>query len=274
MVPVVVLNLKSSSARRQQIDAHLKNLGIDYRFFDAIDGRLLSAAELERLAPPSSLLFDRPLTPGEIGCATSHFALIRQLAGEHHEFDCVLEDDVMPLSDDVRYFLQSQTLAALPEFDVLRLVSDPARWRRPAWQVARVRDHCIYAMARPGFGTQAMIYSRAGLRKMNEQLGAIRAPVDFMFFHDCHIGGLRVLEIRPGLFEHDELFRCPELQKSTEIGTRPIATRPSMPLSDKIRRNLLRQRRKRMAMRSFVQAWGFRNLLRISLHWPPAAYFR
>jgi GR25 family glycosyltransferase involved in LPS biosynthesis len=59
IIPVVVLNLKSSSARRQQIDARLKNLGIDYRFFDAIDGRLLSAAELERLAPSSSLLFDR-----------------------------------------------------------------------------------------------------------------------------------------------------------------------------------------------------------------------
>jgi hypothetical protein len=149
IIPVVVLNLKSSSAQRQQIDARLKNLGIDYRFFDAIDGRLLSATELERLAPPSSLLFDRPITLGEIGCATSHFAVIRQLAGEHHDFDCVLEDDVVPLSDNIRYFLQPKTLAALPEFDVLRLVSEPARWRMPAWQVARVRDRCIYAMARP-----------------------------------------------------------------------------------------------------------------------------
>ena len=43
MIPVVILNLKSSTARRQQIDARLDNLGIDYHFFDAIDGRLLSA---------------------------------------------------------------------------------------------------------------------------------------------------------------------------------------------------------------------------------------
>jgi GR25 family glycosyltransferase involved in LPS biosynthesis len=219
-------------------------------------------------------LFDRPLTLGEIGCATSHFAVIRQLAGEHHDFDCILEDDVVPLPDNIRYFLQPQTLAALPEFDVLRLVSDPARWRMQAWQVARVHDRCIYAMARPGFGTQAMIYSRGGLRKMIMQLGAIRAPVDFMFFHDCHVAGLRVLEIRPGLFEPDQLYLYPELQKSTEIGIRPIAKRRSMPLSDRIRRNLLRQRRKRMAVSSFVQAWGLRNLLRVLLHWPPAAYFR
>ena len=273
MIPVVVLNLKSST-RRQQIDARLQNLGIDYYFFDAIDGHLLSAKELERLAPPSSLLFDRSLTLGEIGCATSHFAVIRQLAGEEHDFVCVLEDDVIPLSDNIRHFLQSQTLATLPEFDVLRMMSDPARWRMPAWQVARVHDRCIYAMARPGFGTQGMIYSRAGLRKMVGQIGAIKAPVDFMFFHDCHIAGLRVLEIRPGLFEHDQQFLHPELVKSSDIGARPIANRRSMSLNDRIRRNLLRQRRKRMAVRSFIQAWGLRGLLRILLRWLPGPYFR
>jgi len=137
MVPVVVLNLKSSTARRQQIDARLENLGIDYHFFDAIDGRLLSGKELERLAPPSSLLFDRSLTLGEIGCATSHFAVIHQFAGEDNDFVCVLEDDVIPLSDNIRHFLQSQTLATLPEFDVLRMVSDPARWRMPARECLR-----------------------------------------------------------------------------------------------------------------------------------------
>jgi glycosyl transferase family 25 len=266
--------LKSSTARRQQIDARLQNLGIDYHFFDAIDGHLLSAKELERLAPPSSLLFDRSLTSGEIGCATSHFAVIRQFVGEEYDFACVLEDDVIPLSDNIRHFLQPQTLAALPEFDVLRMMSDPARWRMPAWQVARVHDRCIYAMARPGFGTQGMIYSRAGLRKLVGQIGAIKAPVDFMFFHDCHIAGLRVLEIRPGLFEHDQQFLHPEFVKSSDIGIRPIANRRSMSLNDRIRRNLLRQRRKRMAVRSFIQAWGFRSLLRILLQWLPGPYFR
>ena len=274
MIPVVVLNLKSSAARRQQIDARLENLGIDHHFFDAIDGRLLSARELERLAPPSSLLFDRSLTLGEIGCATSHFAVIRQFAGEDHDFVCVLEDDVVPLSDNIRHFLQSQTLAALPEFDVLRMMSDPARWRMPGWQVARVDDRCIYAMARPGFGTQGMIYSRAGLRKMAGQIGAIKAPVDFMFFHDCHIAGLRVLEVRPGLFEHDQQFLHPELVKWSDIGSRPIAKRRSMSLNNRIRRNLLRQRRKRMAVRSFIQTWGLRGLLRILLQWLPGPYFR
>jgi hypothetical protein len=83
-----------------------------------------------------------------------------------------------------------------------------------------------------------------------------------------------VLEIRPGLFEHDQQFLHPELVKSSDIGSRPIANRRSMSLNDRIRRNLLRQRRKRMAVRSFVQAWGLRGLLRILLQWLPGPYFR
>jgi glycosyl transferase family 25 len=274
IIPVVILNLKSSAARRQQVGARLENLGIDHHFFDAIDGRLVSEKELERLAPLSLLVFDRSLTLGEIGCAASHFAVIRELAGEDHDFVCVLEDDVVPLSDNIRHFLQSRTLEALPEFDILRMMSDPARWRMPAWQVARVHDRRIYAMARPGFGTQGMIYSRAGLRKLVGQIGAIKAPIDFMFFHDCHIAGLRVLEIRPGLFEHDQQFLHPELVKSSDIGARPIVNRRSISLDNRIRRNLLRQRRKRMAVRSFIQAWGLRGFLRILLQWLPGPYFR
>jgi opacity protein-like surface antigen len=79
--------------------------------------------------------------------------------------------------------------------------ADAGTRHRFASQVARTYDRGIYAMARPGFGTQGMIYSRRGLRRIVEQLGAIRAPADFMLFHDCHIRGLRVLEIKtdPGI---------------------------------------------------------------------------
>ena len=88
-----------------------------------------------------------------------------------------------------------------------------------------------------------MIYSRAGLRKMAAQLDVIKAPADFIFFHDCPIRGLRVLEIRPGLLAHDQLFLNPKLQESTDIGIRPVAERRSMSLSGRIRQKLLGQRR-------------------------------
>jgi GR25 family glycosyltransferase involved in LPS biosynthesis len=273
-IPVVILSLTSSTKRRAEIDARLDHLGIQHCFFDAIDGRLLSTSEREALAPSSALLFDRPLTAAEIGCAASHFAAIRQLAAKNHEFVCLMEDDAVPLTSDLRFFLEPQTLRAIPRFDVLRMVSDAARWKRPAWKIAEIQGRGIYAMARPGWGLQGQVYSRRGLLKMDSQLGAISAPADFVLYHDCHIRGLRVLEIRPGLLQHDELYRDPELQRLTTIGVRPVVNRRAMSLIDRLRRNLLRQRRKSMAATNFIRVWGPRGLMHILWWWPPGAYFR
>jgi GR25 family glycosyltransferase involved in LPS biosynthesis len=274
-IPVRVLNLKRSAARRLEISERLNSLGINHEFFEAIDGRALSPDELERLAPQSLLLLDRPLTAGEIGSAASHFKIIRQLAAENHEFACVMEDDAVPLSADIRLFLQPDTLKSLPEFDVLRLVSDPLRWKRPAWKVGQAHGRGIYAMARAGWGLQGVIYSRAGLHKMAAQLGAIRATTDFMLFHDCHVRGLRVVEVRPALVHHDESATDLKLQMLSATGLRPILDVAAMSSMDRLRRNLLRQRRKRMAIAGFVQVWGVGALLtRVLPWWPPGSYFR
>jgi glycosyl transferase family 25 len=272
--PVVILSLKSSIERRAEIVARLDKLGIPHKFFDAIDGRLLSADELERLAPSSDLLFDRPLTAAEIGCAASHFAVIRQLAAESHDYVCVMEDDAVPIHPDFGLFLQTRTVNALPQFDILRMVSDPARWKRPAWQINQIHGRGIYAMARPGWGMQGQVYSRSGLQKIASRISAIMAPADFILYHDCHIKGLRVLEIRPGLLQHDELFRNPELQKLTTIGVRPVANLQAMSLMQRSRRNWLRQRRKCMAATNFIRVWGVGGLVRILSWWPPGGYFR
>jgi len=273
-IPVVILSLKSSTARRAEIGARLDSICAQYQFFEAIDGRSLSAIDRKKLAPPSALLFDRSLTAGEIGCAASHFAVIRKLASEKHCFACVMEDDAVPLTADLHFFLDPHTLNSVPQFDVLRMVSDPARWKRPAWKVAQTHGRGIYAIARPGWGLQGQIYSRSGLEKMACQLGAIRAPADFAIYHDCHVRGLRVLEIRPGILQHDELFRHPELQKLTTVGLRPVTDRQTISPMDRFRRHLLRQRRKYKAVTNFIRVWGVNGLARLVVWWPPGSYFR
>jgi glycosyl transferase, family 25 len=272
-IPVLILNLKSSTKRRAEIESRLARLGIEHRFYDAIDGRSLSPAELERLAPRSRRLYDRALMPKEIACTVDHFAMIRLLAGEDHEFACVMEDDAV-MSAEICAFLDPQTLRSLPQFDVLRLHSDPARWKRPAWKVAEVHGRGIYAMARAGFGVQGQVFSRHGLHKMAAQLGPVMAPVDFVYYHDCHVRGLRILEVRPGVIEHDENYLHPELMAFSDIGVRPVPDVKAMSLIDRLRRNALRQRRKFMAARSFVQTWGLGGMVRVLSHWPPGGYFR
>ena len=159
MIPVIVLNLVSSTGRRAKIGAALASLGIAHRF---LDGRRFEPDELEQLAPRSARLFDRQLTSGEIGSAASHLAAIREIAAGPDEFACVLEDDADFLSSDIVQFLDPANLRAVPSFDVLRLVSDPDRWNWPAWQISEIHGRGVYAMSRPGWGAQGQIFSREG----------------------------------------------------------------------------------------------------------------
>jgi hypothetical protein len=100
---------------------------------------------------------------------------------------------------------------------------------------------------------QAMIYSRAGLRKISEQLGPSERQSTSCSSMTVTSGHCVYWKSGPAYLSKTSFFGTPNyrsprrLEKSTEVGVRPIATRPSMPLSDRIRRNLLRQRRKRMA---------------------------
>lgn len=273
MIPVIVLNLAHSSTRRAQIAARLDELSIGYRFFDAIDGWQLSTSERELLAPQSALLFDRSLTPGEVGCAATHLAAIREIAGSSSDFVCTMEDDAI-LSDDVPFFLEQQILRSLPPFDILRFVSDPARWKMPAWKIAESHGRGVYAMSRPGWGLQGQVFSRDGACKIASTICCIRAPIDFALFHDCHVSNLRILEIRPGVVKHDTKLLHPELMALSVIGDRPAAEKNRISEIERLRLRYWRWRRKSMAARAFIRIWGVRGLSRILLRWPPGAYFR
>jgi glycosyl transferase family 25 len=265
-IPVVVIGLPTNEIRRAQMRTRLDALAVRHRFFDATDGRLVAPDARERVAPQAALLFDRPLNIGELGCAMSHLAAIAEIAAGPDAFVCVIEDDVIPAADFGR-FLEPELLRALPPFDVLRLVSDPERWKFPAWQVAQAHGRGIYAMARPGWGTHGLLYSRDGARKITARLKVLRAPIDHVLFHDCHVAGLRVLEVRPPPIEHD-------WDAASEIGIRQRPDRSDLTFAGRLRRSIQRRQRKLMVVRSFIAAWGLAGLVRVLWRWPPQAYFR
>jgi glycosyl transferase, family 25 len=271
MIPVIVLNLARSTTRRAQIAARLDSLSIKHRFFEAIDGRQLSPQDRERLAPPSALLFDRPLTAGEIGCAATHLAVIREIAEGADQFVCIIEDDAI-VSADIALFLEPAAISALPRFDVMRFVSDPLRWRFPAWEIGRIHDRGVCTMSRPGFGTQGQIYSRDGARKIASQVSVVRAPIDFALYHDCHVSGLRVLEIRPEVIQHDLQLIDRTLQSLSEVGARSSADHDDT--AGRWKRKIWRWRRKSMAARAFVRLRGVKGVLQLIFGWRPGSYFR
>jgi glycosyl transferase family 25 len=258
VIPVLVINLERDSERRAAVAGRLDALGIPHSFLQAIDGRVLPSTELERAAPPRRRLYHRPLTANEIACGLSHLAAIREGARLASDFFCVLEDDVIPAPELPRC-LAHDTLSALPGFDVLRLFTHLDRWDKPSRIVGAVGGSILVRMLRPGWGCQGQIYSRKGAAKVLVAMTELRAPFDYALYHDCHVGGLKVLELRPGMVERDS-------SRQSSVGSRQVAEVAKTP-HERLGRNLLRARRKFAAAVSFFRAWGVRGFLSFLSLW-------
>jgi glycosyl transferase family 25 len=252
LIPTFVINLERDDKRRATMAARLDALGISHTFLKAVDGRTLSAAELERASPLRKLAFGRPLMPPEIACGLSHLAAIAEGARLDCDFFCVLEDDVIPAAQ-LPPCLERDALAALSEFDVLRLFTEYERWDKPSRIVDHLHGSVVVRMLRPGWGCQGQIYSRRGARKILATLTCVRAPIDYALYHDCHVFGLKVVELRPGMVERDHA-------QASSIGAREWI-RGEETLTGRARRWLRRARRKLRAAASFFRAWGVREFL-------------
>jgi glycosyl transferase family 25 len=91
MIPIFIISLKDSP-RRGLIGPAMERLGIPFEFFDAVDGRRMSQAELAAAYEGSRPKFQH-LSPGEIGCALSHMSIYRKMVADNIPAAIVLEDD-------------------------------------------------------------------------------------------------------------------------------------------------------------------------------------
>lgn len=78
---------------------HLDMLGLQYEFFEGVDGFNLNQEELLRVCNQkwANRHIGRLLLPGEIGCALSHLGVYRRIVDQKLPFALVLEDDAQLL---------------------------------------------------------------------------------------------------------------------------------------------------------------------------------
>ena len=110
---VRIINLPQSLDRRAWMTAHLMELGLQAEFFPAIDGRLLSEAELAAVydQKKASNTPYGALTRGEVGCALSHRAVWQALLDSGDTGCLVLEDDAQLASDVPEWLVELAELA-------------------------------------------------------------------------------------------------------------------------------------------------------------------
>lgn len=95
--PIFVISLADATARRSAISSQLDALGLDYEFFDAVDGRKGLPAEYEAMVdrPGTLATLGRSMGEAEYACALSHLEVYRRILERSHPGAIVFEDDAI-----------------------------------------------------------------------------------------------------------------------------------------------------------------------------------
>ena len=95
---IKVINLKRNVHRMTNINSVLREFGVQYERFDAVDGKLqFSVDDCDKKNNKRKERFpnsDYLLSSGDIGCACSHLELYKWLIGSTEQNMLILEDDV------------------------------------------------------------------------------------------------------------------------------------------------------------------------------------
>lgn len=95
MIPVFIISLTRSADRRAMVERQMSHLGINFEFFDAVDGKSLPS---DRLAKVDFNLAretcGHDLSLGEVGCAMSHINIYEVMVERNIPRCVILEDDI------------------------------------------------------------------------------------------------------------------------------------------------------------------------------------
>lgn len=96
---IYMINLKRRTERRLKMEESLKELGLDFTHFEAVDGKTLTDEVLVQkgitLMPEyADPYHKRVMTMGEIGCFLSHYTIWQKMVELQQQEVLVLEDDI------------------------------------------------------------------------------------------------------------------------------------------------------------------------------------
>lgn len=168
-----MVSLRGASDRRQAFRAATGTAMLPWEFFDACESLHPDLAYREEEAIVAK---GRPLTPGEIGCYSSHYEVWRQLVAGSDDQYVVLEDDVI---------VDWDYLAALTRMDHAASGHDYIRlyYKKPAPMRMIERDfgartRWLTEVGGFCFGTQGYLITRNAAATFVERFRTVRRPVD------------------------------------------------------------------------------------------------
>jgi len=227
-IKAFIIHLARAEARRPQVDHLLATCPVPATIIDAVDGRALSAAQLEAVHSRKSLYaphYPFEMTVGEVGCFLSHRKAWQAIVDSGLEAGLVLEDDV---EMDSSTFERALDLArahiathGIVQFQV-REIANPGAVVATADEVRLTRPVIVPLRA------SCTLYSRQAAQQLLEQTKRFDRPIDgYVQMH--WLTGLRpCLAIPSGVSD-----------KGGDIGGTTIQAR-NVPLLKRLRRELFR----------------------------------
>lgn len=175
-VPVFAINLDASSDRWESLLRCALAFDLDLHRVSAIDGRAVE--------PEDWVGFDRsgfrhqtgrvPL-PGEYGCYRSHLRALKTFIEHGAPHGVIIEDDVLPNGQTEARV--NAIIAAMPDFDVVRLISHRSRGFIN-FLTTEHRDQIGRTVFGPQGSAAAYLVSREGAQKIVAALSIMSQPWD------------------------------------------------------------------------------------------------
>lgn len=193
---IIVTSLPDDTDRRQKIAARIDELGLDFEFFDAIDGRNGIPDQYENLVDREALKdFWRELTNAEIACALTHAFACKHVAENLAEPAIILEDDAI-LGDDFAALATSGQLEQ-SGFELILLYHHNTRVVK--WPKKKLfGDYTLRVPLKAPWGAVAYFVSVDGAREIAERSLPIAGVADWGF----DILDMKVSCVVPRVVEH------------------------------------------------------------------------
>ena len=184
--------------------SQLVSLSLDFEFFNAIDGNELDECDYRDRWQGDwwKVMRGRLLSPGEIGCFLSHYALWKRMVATGEEHAVIMEDDVIVgqgLSDVVRTVLGCEW-----KWDIV-LLSPKKRYPidRTLCPLDDSGRSLVRFRCRVG-GCLAYLIHIDAARVLLDYCRNIRAPIDWMYA-EWWRNGLSFYGVDPSIVSHREL---------------------------------------------------------------------
>lgn len=205
-----VINLASSTDRRDVMHAQLNRLGIAHTFFDAVRGADLPDAEINRIYARTkrNMLVGHDLTKSELGCLLSHRGIYQKMVDENIPQALILEDDAI-INDDIQDVLNA--ISQMPEkWDMIRFlhrkkVEKQSRKIRPLYGPYKL----VRPRGTPG-GAYAYILTLNAAKSLLKHTQRNWLPIDILHGYVWQTG-LNVYAISPSPIR-------PDLETPSTIG--------------------------------------------------------